>query len=140
MRRTVAAAALALGMLAAAACGGGGDDDGDSTEAICGRLEETVTPLEAELGTAMSNAALAANQGDDAALAEARAKLDELVGQITGAVRQGAEDASDEEFRTALHTFADELENLAAGLQAGEVLDTGAFEAARTGVSQHCDQ
>jgi ABC-type transporter Mla subunit MlaD len=141
MRRRFAAVALAAGMLAAAACGNNDDGDGgQSTEEVCNRLNEQLAPLDAELNSALSEAGAAAAQGDDAALAEAVVELDATVSQITDVVRDGAADAEDEEFSTALETFATELENLASGAASGEVPDMTAFEAARSDVEQYCGE
>jgi hypothetical protein len=139
MRRRLAVAALAAGMLAAAACGNNNDDGGDqSTEEVCATLNEQLEPLDAELTQAISETGLAAGQGDEAALAEAVVRLNDIVGRITGVVRDGAENAEDEEFSTALNTFADEVENLADGAANGEMPDLTAFEAARNEVEGYC--
>jgi hypothetical protein len=138
MRRRLAAAALAAGMLAAAACGNNDDDGGQSTEEVCATLNEQLEPLDAELTQAISQTGLAAGQGDEAALAEAVLELNDIVGRITEVVRDGAENAEDEEFSTALNTFADEVENLADGAANGEMPDMNAFEAARTEVEGYC--
>jgi hypothetical protein len=143
MRRRLAAAALAAGMLATAACGNN-NDDGDggaqSTEEVCATLNEQLAPLDAELNTALSEAGAAAAQDDQAALAEAVVRLDTTVGEITEVVREGAGNAEDEQFSTALETFATELENLASGAASGQVPDLTAFEAARSGVEQYCGE
>jgi hypothetical protein len=138
MRRRLAVAALAAGMLAAAACGNNDDGGGQSTEEVCATLNEQLQPLDAELTQAISETGLAAGQGDQAALAEAVVRLNDIVGRITDVVRDGAEDAEDEEFSTALNTFADEVENLADGAANGEMPDLTAFEAARNEVEGYC--
>lgn len=138
MRRRLVAAALAAGMLAAAGCGNNDDGGGQSTEEVCATLNEQLEPLDTELNTAISQTGLAAGQGDDAALADAVVQLNDVVGRITDVVRQGAEDAEDEAFSTALNTFADEMENLADGAANGEMPDLTAFEAARSDVEGHC--
>jgi hypothetical protein len=138
MRRTLAAAALAAGILAAAGCGGGGEDGG-STAAVCDRVEDTVEPLEPELTEALQTAALAAGQGDDAALAEAMVDLNGVVDEITTAVRDGAADADDQEFRLALENFANELETLALSVESGNFADPGSFATAADEVSGYCD-
>ncbi|HEY8471436.1 MAG TPA: hypothetical protein VIL37_02235 [Natronosporangium sp.] len=138
MRRKLAVVALAVGMLATVACSKDDDGGGQSTEAVCDSLNQQLQPLDAELNTAMSQAGLAAGQGDEAALAEAVAQLDDVVGRITEVVRGGAEDAEDEEFRNALNTFADEMENLADTAANGEMPDMTAFEAARSEVESYC--
>ena len=139
MRRGLAAAALAAGMLAAAACGNNDDDGGgQSTEEVCATLNEQLEPLDAELNQAISQTGLAAGQGDEAALAEAVLKLNDIVGRITDVVRDGADSAEDEEFNAALNTFADEIENLADGAANGEMPDMTAFEAARSDVEGYC--
>ena len=137
MRRRLGAAVLAAGMLAAtAACGG---DDGRSTEELCQDLNATLDPLDAELNAAMSQAGLAAGQGDEAALAEAAVELDGIVSEVTGALWQAADEADDDEFRAALESFAVELEGMASEIQSGTVPDTQAFQEAAAGVSQYCD-
>lgn len=139
MRRRLVAAALAAGMLATAGCGKNNDDGGgQSTDEVCASLNEQLEPLDAELNTAMSQTGLAAGQGDEAALAAAVLELNDIVGRITEVVRGGAEDAEDEEFRDALNTFADEMENLADGAANGEMPDMTAFEAARGEVESYC--
>jgi len=138
MRRALAVAALAAGMLAAAACGNNNDDGGQSTEEVCASLNEQLEPLDAELSQAISQTGLAAGQGDEAALAESVLQLNDIVGRITDVVRDGAENAEDEEFSASLNTFADEVENLADGAASGEVPDMTAFEAARSEVEGYC--
>jgi hypothetical protein len=139
MRRRLAAAALAAGMLATAACGNNNDGNGgQSTEAVCASLNEQLEPLDAELNQAISQTGLAAGQGDEAALAEAVLELNDIVGRITDVVRDGAQDAEDEEFSAALETFADEMENLAGEAASGEMPDLTAFEAARSEVEGYC--
>jgi hypothetical protein len=136
MRRKLAAAVLAAGMLAAAGCGG---DGGRGTDELCDELDTSLDPLEQQLNTSMNEAGLAAGQGDDTALAEAVVELNGVVSEVTGAVREAADDASDEEFQAALESFADELEGLVGQLQAGTIPDTEAFQGAAQGVSQYCD-
>jgi hypothetical protein len=140
MRRRLAVAALAAGMLAAAACGNDNDGDGggQSTEEVCATLNEQLAPLDAELNQAISQTGLAAGQGDEAALAEAVGQLNDIVGRITEVVRQGADNAEDEQFSTALNTFADEMENLADGAASGEMPDMTTFEAAQSDVEGYC--
>lgn len=139
MRRKLAAAVLAAGMLTAVtACGGDDDDGGQSTEALCEDLNATLDPLEADLTAAMQEAGLAAGQGDDAALATAVLELNNLVSEVNTEVRGAAEDAEDEEFRTALETFATELENLAGEVQSGNVPDPQGVQAAGDGVEAFC--
>lgn len=141
MRRGFAAAALAAGMLAAAACGNNdnnGDDGGQSTEAVCATLDEQVTPLEAELNTGISEVGAAAAQGDQAAAAEAAVGLSATVDQITGALRDAAGDAEDEQFSAALENFATEFENLESTVASGQQPDLTALGAARDEVEQYC--
>lgn len=139
MRRRLAAVGLAAGMLAAAACGNNDDDGGGrSTEEVCATLNEQLEPLDAELNQAISQTGLAAGQGDEAALADAVVQLNDIVGRITDVVRGGADSAEDEQFSTALSTFADEMENLADGAANGEMPDMTAFEAARSDVEGYC--
>lgn len=142
MRRKLAAAVLAAGMLTAVtACGGGDDDDGgggQSTEALCEDLNATLDPLEADLTSAMQEAGLAAGQDDDAALAEAVLQLNSLVTEVNTEVRGAAEDAADDEFRTALETFATELENLSGEVESGNVPDPQGIQAAGDGVAEFC--
>jgi hypothetical protein len=137
MRRWLAVTALVAGMLAAAGCGNN-DDGGQSTEEVCATLNEQLEPLEADLTQAISETGLAAGQGDEAALADAVVRLNDIVGRITELVRGGAEDAEDEEFSNALNTFADEMENLADGAANGEVPDMTAFETAQSEVEGYC--
>jgi hypothetical protein len=137
MRRKLAAAALAAGVLAAVtACGG---DDSRSTEEICADLNAAVDPLETGLSSALQEAGLAAGQGDDVALAEAVTELNTIVSEVNTAVRDAAEETSDVQFRAALETFATELENLAGEIAGGNVPDPQAVQAAGNGVSQYCD-
>lgn len=137
MRGKLAAAALAAGLLAGAAgCGGG--DDGRSTEEICNDLNAATEPLEADLNAALAEAGLAAGQGDDTALAAAVVDLNDVVGQIAGAVRGAADDAEDEDFRAALDSYAIELESLPDQLESGSVPDPAGVLAAGDGVKEHC--
>jgi hypothetical protein len=136
MRRKLAAAILAVGVLAAvAACG---DDGGRSTEEICADLNAAVDPLETDLTSALQAAGLAAGQGDNQALVEAVADLNAIVTEVNTAVRSAADDTSDEQFRAALETFATELENLAGEISAGDVPDPQAVQAAGSGITQYC--
>lgn len=137
MRRKLVVAALAASVLAGAA-GCGGDDGDRSTEEICTDLDAATEPLVADLNTTLAEAGLAAGQGDDAALAEAVVELNNVVGQITGAVRDAAEDASDDEFRAALDSYATELENLPGQLESGNLPDPAGVLAAGDGVAQYC--
>lgn len=147
MRRTLAAALLAAGMFATAACGNdddggdGGGDGGRSTEDVCAELDEQVDPLFTDATTAMQEAAIANGQGDDAAAGEAALRAQDLVGQMTEALRTNADEAEDEELGTALNNFADELENMATTVATtGEPPDTTALSAAADQIAQHCDQ
>lgn len=138
MRFKLAAAALAAGMLVTAtACGG---DDGRSTDEICDDLNATLDPREAELTSALQEAGLAAGQGDQAALATAMVTLDEIVNEVNEAVRKAAEETSDEQFRTALESFADELDNLVTEIASGSLPDPQAIQDAGDGVGQFCDE
>lgn len=137
MRRKLAAVALAAGLFAVAGCS---DDGGASTEDVCNDIEGTADPLEGDLQTALQQAGMAAAQGDDAALAEAMVEVDSLLGEVTGAVRDGAEEAEDEEFSQALETWADELESLVSQVASGETApDMSGLDAASDQVSQYCD-
>lgn len=139
MRRRLAVAVLAAGMLAATACGNNNDDSGgQSTEEVCATLNEQLAPLDAELNQAISQTGLAAGQGDEAALSEAVGQLNDIVGRITQVVREGADNAEDEQFSATLNTFADEMENLADGAASGEMPDMTAFEAAQRDVEGYC--
>ena len=141
MRRGFAVAALAAGMLVAAACGNSDDDGGgQSTEEVCATLDEQVTPLEAELNTGVSEVGAAAAQGDEAAVAEAAVELSATVDQITGALRDAAEDAEDEQFSTALEGYAAEFENLESSAASGEVPDLTALGTAQSNVEQYCGE
>lgn len=147
MPRKLAAAVFAAGVFAVAGCGGGGDDDnnnnedaGKSPEEICAELDETLAPLEAELATAISEAGAAAEQGDETAVAESAIQLNDLVGQITTALRDGAEASDDEEFGQALEDFAGELETLGMAVASGEGsdVDMTAYGEATAQFEEYC--
>lgn len=142
MRRKLAVAMLAAGMFAAAGCGGdGGGDEARSTEEICEEISATVDPLEEELSSALFEAGSAAAGEDEAVRADAMAELDELVGEFTGAVRDGAADAEDAEFSQALNDYADEVEDLIAQIAGGEAQpDMSGLDAANGQVEQYCGE
>ena len=146
MRRMLAAAFLAAGVFATAACGnnddGGGGDGGDggrSTEDVCADREQQIDPLMTDATTAMQEAAIANGQGDEAAAAEAALRAQDLVGQITQAARDGADDAEDADFSAALNNFADEFDAMASTVATtGEPPDTTAFTEAADEIDTYC--
>lgn len=142
MRRTVAAATLAVGLLTAAACGsdnGNGDDGGKSTEEVCNELSSTMEPLQPEVTAGLAALGQAAAEEDDAALAAAAVEFQGVVGQVTGAYRGAANDASDQGFSDALNGFADEIENLAESTVGGEAPDLTALSEANEAVEVYCE-
>lgn len=141
MRRKLAAAFLAAGLFAAAGCGGDGGGGGASTEDICDDINETVDPLETELTSALQQAGMAAAQEDEAALESAVVELNRVVSEVTGAVRDGADDSDDEEFSQALRDFANELEGLIGSVSSGETSpDMSGLDAASDRLEGYCGE
>jgi hypothetical protein len=137
MRGKLAAAVLAAGLLVAAGCS---DDSngGGGTEEVCEDINQVVDPLDAELTSALQAAGTAAATGDEAALAEAAVTLDNVIGEVTTALRDGADRAEDQEFSSSLQTFADELESLGEVVISGEQLDLTALGEAADRVEGYC--
>lgn len=139
MRRTLAAAILATGLLLLGACSGG-----KSTEEVC----EQVVTEGAEAGDRLVSAGGEANQamrdGDQLAALAAVGDAQGAADDLSGILRSGADDASDDELSEALATAADELDAFVDGLDVealaeGEAPDPSGFEAAMDEVYEICD-
>lgn len=143
MRRKTAAAVLATGLLATvAACGGNG---GESTEDVCNTIEvESSEPAE-RFGAAVSDATAAVAAEDQQAALAAVGDAQTAADDWTQVIRDGADDAEDEEFADALNAWADELEALVddfdpARAMAGEMPDDSAMQAANDRIDEFCGQ
>lgn len=139
MRRKLVAAALAAGLFAVAGCGDDDDGGSASTEEVCAQIDEAVEPLTDEFNEAVGAAGTAAATEDEAALAEAMIQLDQVVDEVTTALRDGAADAEDEDFSEALEEYAGEIEDLVDTVVAGEVPDMASQEEASQRVEEHCN-
>jgi hypothetical protein len=143
MRRKVGAVVLAAGLFAAAACGDNNGNGGGSTEEVCDKIDtEGLEAFERfEAAGVEINAAL--QEGDDAAALVAVSDAQAAADDIVEVLRDGADEAEDEELSTALTNFADEFETFLGGLDpealaAGEVPDTTDLDAAGEEVDAIC--
>lgn len=145
MRRTIAAAAVTAGLLAVAGCsadddseGGGSEDGGGNVQAVCDDLQETVAPLDPDFSQALNEAGMAAANEDEDAFEEAKETLDELVAEIAGTLRDGAERTDDQEFSDALLGLAEAVEALGEIALGADPPDGEAFQEAGSRVEEFC--
>jgi hypothetical protein len=169
MRRVPTLLTIGLALFLATACGGdGGGGNGDtgngggspdatdatsatggtagtagtaSVEEVCADLEEAVDTLDTaqDLRGALTDAVAS---GDQAAIDEASADYREFGTGLAQDLRDIAETSADPELRSAVETFADELETLtirvAESPDQADSLDTAAFQAAGDDVEEIC--
>jgi len=138
MRRTAVAAA-AMALFALAACG----DDSGSTEEVCNRVETEGNEAAERFANAGREIGAALAEQDEAAALAAVTDAQNASSDLVDVIRQGADDADDQELSQALDTWADELEALVGGLDpaslmAGEMPDDTAMQAAADEVEAIC--
>ena len=138
--RRAAVAFVTMGLFALAACG----DEGGGTEEVCDRIETEGNEAAERFATAGGEIGTALAAQDEAAALAAVTDAQNASSDLVDVIRQGADDAEDEELSQALDTWADELEALVAGLDpaglmAGEAPDDTAMQAAADEVQALCD-